>query len=303
MMRFGIYFYPWYNEKRWGEAPRRHTPLIGEYDSRRASVVNWQMQQIERCGFDYVVFEFVPLEDWCFPVIAEAIGTAIEDLKKRGLKWTFLLDATFHPEHLNAGPQLMDMLNFIKKQDWIDGLPNGMNGKPLIFAFSPYPAEAEAVKAAWTEFEVRFPAYLIHWGKYDDALNLPFYLKYTEEARLRNITVKESLLPRGYISFWDCAQTPEPFDGFSSVIPGYDDLLLGRNPQLAPVIERKEGRTFTVQFEHAVNQGAHDILIYGWNEYFESATIEPTREYGMEYVNLCQKMIQWARQGRQGKSF
>jgi len=298
-MRFGVYFYPWYNEQRWGEAPRRHTPLIGEYDSRHPSVINWQMRLMEWCGLDYVVFEFVPLEDWCFSVVAEATGRAIENLKKRSLKWTFLLDATFHPEHAHEVSQLMEMMNFVKSQGWLDGLPAGTSGKPLIFVFAPYPEHARTLTEAWTEFEVRFPTFLIHWDKVDEAFDLPCYPKFVDEARSRNITVRESLLPRGYTSFWDCAETPEPFDGFSSVIPGYDDLLLAREPQMAPVIERHGGRTFRAQFEHAVNRGAHDILIYGWNEYFETVTIEPTREYGMEYVKLCRRMIQWAKQDRQ----
>jgi hypothetical protein len=66
---------------------------------------------------------------------------------------------------------------------------------------------------------------------------------------------------------------------------------------LAPRVHRENGKTLFSQFSRAVESGAKDILIYGWNEYFEATNIEPTLEYGDFYVQFLQSLIRQVREG------
>ena len=73
--------------------------------------------------------------------------------------------------------------------------------------------------------------------------------------------------------------------------PGYDDTQLHRNPQLAPVVKRRNGQHYRTRIQQALATGASHIIIYSWNEYFEGSTIEPTLEYGSFYVDLTRRAI------------
>ena len=63
-LKTGIYYFTWYNEQRWNEAPVKDTPLLGRYDSSDPSIISWQLDLIRCCGIDYVIFELIPESDW-----------------------------------------------------------------------------------------------------------------------------------------------------------------------------------------------------------------------------------------------
>ena len=52
--------------------------------------------------------------------------------------------------------------------------------------------------------------------------------------------VYDDLKPNRFIAFWQCTDELLAYDGICSIEPGYDDLLLSRNPQLAPIVERRD---------------------------------------------------------------
>jgi hypothetical protein len=81
------------------------------------------------------------------------------------------------------------------------------------------------------------------------------------------------------------------------VIPGYDDLHLGRAAQFMPVVPRDDGQTLANQFAEAHRTGAEEVLVYSWNEYYEATTIEPTLEYGNYYLDLTRHLITQIRSG------
>ena len=67
--------------------------------------------------------------------------------------------------------------------------------------------------------------------------------------------------------------------------------MLKRVPQLAPTVSRREGATLRRQFTAAARNRPEHITIYGWNEYFEGASIEPSKQFGMDYVELLRSLI------------
>ena len=68
-----------------------------------------------------------------------------------------------------------------------------------------------------------------------------------------------------------------------TVIPGYDDTKI-RKPGLA--VERYDGRLYRVQWEEAIKANPHWILITSFNEWHEGSEIEPSSQYGRQYLDL-----------------
>ncbi|MGB6066211.1 MAG: hypothetical protein WBG50_15530 [Desulfomonilaceae bacterium] len=295
-MEFGIYFYPWYHQKKWDEAPVPHHPLRGLYDSRDPEILSWQMDIIQWCGFDYVVFEFVPMKDWNFEPCVTAIEEAFSHLRDRNMKWAFMVDGAVLPPSDRRIHDIEAMIRYIENRKWADGLIRGQSGRPLWLSYAPLPDEAACLQREFDAYEWRFPVWLPHWDEPDEQFTLPASRDFAAEARANNLTVFDSLVKRNYIAFWQSSRTPRNFDGFCGVMPGYSDMLLKRNPQLAPEVGRRKGLTLTEQFQGAVATRPDHILVYSWNEYFEGTAIEPTVEYHDGYTQIMRGLIRGARQ-------
>ena len=297
-MEFGIYFYPWYHQKKWDEAPVPHRPLKGLYDSRDPEILTWQIDLIQWCGFDYVVFEFVPLNDWNFEHCAIAIEKAISCLRDRDMKWAFMVDGAVLPPSDRRIHDIEAMIRYIENREWGDTLISSKSGKPFWLSYAPLPHEAAYLQREFDAYEWRFPVWVPHWGEPDEQFALPAFRDFGAEALANNLTVFDSLVKRNYIAFWESSYTLRNFEGFCSVMPGYSDMLLKRNPQLAPEVGRQNGVTLTRQFQSAVETEPDHILVYSWNEYFEGTNIEPTLEYDFTYAQIVRDLIDETRQHR-----
>ena len=296
----GVYFYTWYDLRKWSEARSPFTPLIGRYDSADPHVIRWQLDLIEWCGFDYIIIEAIPDSDWSSSHAVRATQTVIEQCRPRRLQWSFLLDAAVHSRNDGTArfTQAAKMVDSVEQLFPIDGMVKGPDGKPLHFVFGLTPEHATRMAALHPAYDFRFAVCTPRDVCYDRVRNHRFWGPIMRELHGKGIDPFDYLVKHRYVSFWDCTDSPDCYDGFCSVIPGYDDMLLGRYPQSAPVVPRKSGKTFVKQFESAISHKAKHITVYGWNEYFEATTIEPTREYGMTYARLAKLMIERAHEQR-----
>jgi hypothetical protein len=289
----GTYFYPWYNHQRWKEADRSFTPQIGEYHSADPDVISWQIDQIIAAAIDYVIFQIVPRHDWCFQTMTDAIDAAVNQLQSRKLSWSFLIDSKINPGPKSALHDVLELIDYVERAGWTKGIVIGKKGRPMLFHFAPYPDHASQISLLLEyRYEMVYPLYIPHWGKVDASLALPVFSPHTEGAAKRGVTVFDDLMPKRYIAFWQSTEELLSYDGICSIEPGYDDSQLHRDPQLAPVVKRRQGAHYRNRIQQAFSKGADHILIYSWNEYFEGSTIEPTQEYGTFYVDLTRRAIE-----------
>lgn len=299
----GIYYFVWYNERRWKEAPFSGAPLLGRYDSSDPFVISWQLDLIRHCGIDYVIFVLVPEDDWAFGTVGRAIETALEYLRGTGMQWSFLLDAKSGPASAVTDEggeiaKLAAMYRCVGERGWTDGLVRGPSGRPLLFVYAPgYGDALSMAEEIAAEYEWRMPIFLpeSHWDALVDVRRVipPRYLEQVrqrlEGRDTRRTPLVDLLAALGYVSFW--GESVRTCAGIAPVIPGYDDSLLNRVPQLAPQVSRRDGETLRRQFEAAVRTRPQHIIVYGWNEYYESTYIEPSRDFGMSYVELLRSLI------------
>lgn len=72
----------------------------------------------------------------------------------------------------------------------------------------------------------------------------------------------------------------------ATVIPGFNDTKVpGRLPP-RPTVSRNGGGTFTELWRAAIKTGADWVLITSFNEWHEGSEIEPSREYGSNFLTM-----------------
>ncbi len=169
----------------------------------------------------------------------------------------------------------------------------GPDGNPLLFIFMPTPNESQQITKQWLSvFDLRYVAWLRHWGKPGPKDNSPVFQPFFKDWKKDGYsTFQTELVKLRYIPFWQKTYDIKNMGGFCSILPGYDDSLLGRNPCFADIFDHRSGASYLEQFDMAIEQNPQHLLIYSWNEYFESTMIEPTREFGDKYVRLTKMLL------------
>jgi hypothetical protein len=299
-MRFGIYFYPWFGVKKWREQTKLCMPVIGEYKSDDEVVIRWQLAEIERSSIDYIIFELPPISDWCFSICDRAISKAIHLISEENLriKFTFLLDATFSVGQSNFIYEVLQLIDHINARGWFDGIIQSAENKKLLYIFAPYPWNAQNLKQKlYSQYTIYYPATFPHWNFEVLSFNEPSLKAYTTDAFKAGKTLESYLGDLDFCQFWSPTEKLRVINKIAAVVPGYNDLHLGREAKFMPIVERDDGHTYVSQMHCAIQSNPDEVLIYGWNEYFEATTIEPTIEYGDFYVELTRRLISQAKRG------
>jgi len=138
-----VYYYPWYSEdgRHWG--PPGHPywsvvdePVIGFYDSRDASVIDWQLRLIRDAGIACLFIS------WWGP------GSFEDDAARRvfwrarlyGLKAAILVEPYLGGDPSRYGRAFWEQTLAYIKRNYIDSHPDvylKLDGKPLVLAFNP----------------------------------------------------------------------------------------------------------------------------------------------------------------------
>lgn len=300
--QIGIYFYPWYCKNKWSEYSTRHTPQIGKYFSPDPDVIWWQVNLLSELGVDFVILEIVSLDDWSAPVIYESILKVINVLNKKNIQHTFLIDFL----DINHNIKHFDKIyNWMIKTGVLKNNIKSKNKKPILSFFYPNIKEIEYLLNEYKEFEIICPIWFPQWNltigeiekKFAELRAEHLFEHFFSPFLDREQNVQQVLASYNMLQFWQPTEQTANMNGFASVCPGYDDLLMRRDPQLAERVPRKNGQTLVEQFQAAVKTNPEYILIYSWNEYFEATNIEPTLEYGTFYFELCKKLIAQIKRG------
>lgn len=270
---FGIYYYPWYNAQRWSHHPKKNIPQVGEYDSSNKLLLEHHVSQLVDLGIDYIVIEMLPVNDWGFDFSFKATESLLPLLRQANIEYTYLIDLAVDTDCkslFNCSSAICALTENKKLQP-----TKQLSGKPLLLFFAPTIHIAiELKKSLAPEYSIFFPIFLPDWD------NIP-----------PNRLQKKYLESLGYFQFWADTKNLFAANNFTSIILGYDDLLLKRCPQIAPIVPNNNGQTLVEQFQNAQSSDAEEILIYSWNEYFEDTMLEPTLNGGKLYFESAREMI------------
>jgi len=275
----GAYWYPWYRTSDW-RSFSDYTPRGGAYVSTDIKTIARQLQTAERAELDFLFIELLAehnREAQFNNQAVDAMVNAIVERRRRGysdLKFAILSDIYLgegdigtKERWLEATKQHLDEIfkRFVEPQreSYFH-----VDGKPLIGVFSP-PTSID---------DARYIVVRPYWVSHE---------QWADWSR------KTELTP-----FWDIFPQVVTDRRFVSVVPGYNDWRLERQPQVGPYLPRLAGRTFVEQWRRAFEMKPEVVLVYSFNEYFEQTQIEPTLEQADRYLLLNQLLARRFKDGR-----
>ena len=81
----------------------------------------------------------------------------------------------------------------------------------------------------------------------------------------------------------------------ATVSPGYDDTLLDRETTFS--VDRANGTYFDAQWSAAVAAQPDWIVVTSWNEFWENTHIEPSVNFGDQYLQITREFAaRWKQQ-------
>ncbi|MEZ0345291.1 MAG: endo-1,3-alpha-glucanase family glycosylhydrolase [Infirmifilum sp.] len=291
------FYYPWYANPQGASMKELHWervsfneigsatdyPLLGPYDSWDLRVVRSHIRMAKAAGVDGFLVSFWGPGTFMDQAFSWILDVAAEE----GFNVTIYYESV---RELTAD-QIASELSYVLKKYSSHPAFLRVEGKPVIFVYAvgAYGRTPEFWKSVLRKVENSTGERAIYIADSFDTAYLtvfdglytynPIWIKdhrsaYTEEARL----------VRSFLSLSEGEALQKLWA--ATVSPGYDDRKI-RQP--GGYVPRDGGAYYRKTWEAALASDPDMILICTWNEWHEGTEVEPSREYGFEYLRITRE--------------
>ncbi|MBV9463613.1 MAG: discoidin domain-containing protein [Verrucomicrobiae bacterium] len=271
-------------------------PLIGPYDSNDPDVLEYHVLAAKSAGIDGFVL------DWYQP--GAMTDVALKFLAANGAKYKFKVAACYeekaafpgyrNPKTRDDAVQLaISDFTYILKEYGSSPSYVRWNGKPLVLMFLGG-GQFAGKEAVFDYMEL---------AKIKEAVKSPDW-----------ILVREHVEP----SFWGSARGGFEWVGeagyhdwigktagelkakkrldlfIPGVSPGFDSSGVSgwSDGQTHPIIDRENGEYYVKQWDRAIGLKPELVQIITWNDFQEGSVIEPTFQFGNQYLDATERMVE-----------
>ena len=271
-----------------------YMPLTGPYDSQDEAILEYQVLLMHLSGIDGVIVDWYGTENyWDYAINNQATLAIGEAVREANLAFALAYeDATVRlmvegghiaeenalahgqAEMAYANEQWMSHENYVT---WDD--------RPLMFIFGPQYFTSPVM---WeTIFDQIEPEpLLITLDKHMEAIaSYPWPpMNLSENGELAQGTLETYL---DYFYFKAQLHNPDLIVG--SAFPGFHDIYEQAGVRSSyGFLDARDGKTLQLTLEIALENEADVIQLLTWNDYGEGTMIEPTVEYGYQYLEMVQ---------------
>lgn len=311
------HFMPWYQTPRvsgyWGwhwtmnhfnpaqtdddgrpQIASQYMPLTGPYDSQDEAVLEYQVLLMKLSGIDGVIVDWYGTADYNdYAALNAATGKLFEAATRAGLRFVLCYEdrtvmTMVNGGHLNTKTALaqgQSDMNYAAEHWFASDTYVSYQGQPLVFVFGPLYFRQPA---DWTAMFVDIdptPA-LITLDQNLSFAALSGYpwppMQMSGGVEL-NPAVLESYLER----FYRNAQRRDFIVG--SAFPGFHDIYDEADVRSSyGYLDARDGQTLRNTLDLALAVNPNIVQLVTWNDYGEGTTIEPTEEFGYQYLEIIQ---------------
>jgi hypothetical protein len=265
-------YYAWYDENSWGSGRLTDQPAQ-PYRSADRAAIERQVGQAMSAGIDG--FEL----NWWGPrnPTDDNLRTLLAVAQARGFKVTvdFDLSSPFVSGPDDTAQALSYLRQYFASPAWFQ-----LNGRPVVsfYGVAKYPV------STWAAIRSQVGGNALWIGEGDQFAYLNVF------DGIHPYSVAWSPDPSGQLaSYADRARAYRDRLWVATVLPGYDDTLLGRGAA-GFAVNRRNGDYYRTLWQGAIATQPAFIAITSWNEWMEGTQIEPSRSYGDLYLQITREM-------------
>jgi len=271
------YYYIWFDSTSWRRAKTDY-PLLGNYSSDDRTIMRQHIQWAQAAGIDGFIVSWKSTD-----VLNRRLKQLIELSEEEDFKLVMIYQGLdFEREPLPVERIAADLDHFV--QDYADSPVFDLFARPVMIWSGTWKFSEEDIGRVTQE-------------RRDRLLILA-----TERNRDGYLRLAE--LVDGNAYYWSSVN-PETFPGYleklagmgqavheygglwiAPAAPGFDARLVGGTS----VVERLEGETFRVELNTAMGSSPDAVGIISWNEFSENTHIEPSQEYGSQYLSILSEI-------------
>jgi len=298
--RVMTFYYPWYGTPdgpggagrtvHWGridEAKKdieasTNYPILGAYDSHDPNLIDRHCQWARYANIDTFIVSWWGHNSFS----GRAMDKILDGCQRNGLSACIYYETVPRPqEPQTASGDIVKVLNeygghnaYLK-----------VNGKPVVFVYGRALGQLglegwlKTIELVNKEYKGGITAIGDKFS-YGSARVFDGVHTYNTAGSLRGMRPAEvrKWVAGTYQSWVQLADQAGKISAIT-VIPGYDDTKI-RKPGLA--VGRYDGKLYRAQWEEAIKADPHWILITSFNEWHEGSEIEPSLQYGRQYLDL-----------------
>ena len=254
-----------------------YSPLISPYASNDEAVLDYQCLMMKYSGLDGVIIDYMGESGKNdYASIAANTKKMVASATKAGLQFAICYDEqtalssfTF-PDLNDAKDQGRSDMRFISNN--FLNLPNYVkdNGKPVLLIFGPARVKGKANWEYITEPLNGAKVIVLNnmSGNYGNASGE--FLWVNPSPNYSNVGSYDMYIAGAMPGFWDVYKQFGQGEGYTT----YD---------------RQDGALFLQQLNAAKEAGLKWLQISTWNDYGEGTVIEPTKEFGYQYLTILQQ--------------
>jgi hypothetical protein len=272
------YYYIWYNSNSWDRA-KTDTPLLGTYTSDDLAVMRQHILEAKAAGITGFIVSWKS---------TDVLNRRLQQLAEVAQQENFKLAIIYQGLDFNRNPLPVDTVandldyfihNFVSLPAF------QLYSKPLVIWSGTWNFTTQQIQQVTTS---RRGVLLI----------------LASERNLAGYTRLASLVD-GDAYYWSSVN-PATYSGYQAKLdqmsqaihnnnglwiapaaPGFDARLVGGTT----VVDRNNGDTFRIEINTAMASNPDALGIISWNEFSENSQIEPSQNYGTQYLDLLKSII------------
>lgn len=270
-------------------------PLMGPYDSSDPDALECHVLLMKIAGIDGVIIDWYGIkEHWDYGVNHKNTLAMIRAIKKAKLRYAICYeDQTVG--HLIQAKKVKDsdgiehgleVMRYLANNCFSDANYVRVDGRPLLLVFGPqYFAEGQMkeICESVTPSPLLYALpHLVSKAKADEAFGWP------------PVSGGKEINPEKWNEYLDELYLPksESRKPIATVFPQFHDYYQeGEGRPSFGSISSQGGKTMTTTIQRAWESEAEVIQIATWNDFGEGTMIEPTREFGYQFLEAIQNQV------------
>jgi hypothetical protein len=272
------YYYIWYNSNSWDRA-KTDIPLLGTYTSDDLAVMRQHIREAKAAGITGFIVSWKSTDE-----LNHRLKQLADVAQQENFKLAIIYQGLdFNRDPLPASTVASDLDYFI--QHFASMPAFQLFSKPMVIWSGTWQFTTQQVQQVTT-------------GRRTDLLILASERNLAGYTRLANLV-------DGDAYYWSSVN-PATYPGYQAKLdqmsqaihnnqglwiapaaPGFDARLIGGTM----VVDRNDGDTFRIQINTAIASNPDALGIISWNEFSENSYIEPSQNYGTEYLNLLKSIL------------